>query len=427
MANEVYGEAGKNTFTIPNVVGFFSTTVNKETGVAQLFKQGPFLTQESIGTYNPSTGGFTPQANSSISQSDITKISSQQGINAIKGSAIQTAKKDGATNADQLISKNTAPNSENPDGQSAANAIREELGKGDGFKENTRKNYEDAKYPLNLKLENQDCIKFSIVEYKAPGIKPGSSEAGSRIVTLSNTNPGFGKDRKILATITLPIPGGINDRNPANWSDDSLDDITRAFSNIAMQSILGGGSAGVSASDQEISSATAGGGKNLESLLAGRITEAATGASNIISRQFGAVVNPNLELLFNGPSLRSFTFNFRFTPRETKEAQAVRKIIRQFKQAMSVKRSASSLLLKAPHTFAISYLSNNKDHPYLNRFKECALTDCSVSYTPDGTYMTYTDSSMTAYELSLTFQELEPIFDDDYFEIDENKDTSIGF
>jgi hypothetical protein len=38
-----------------------------------------------------------------------------------------------------------------------------------------------------------------------------------------------------------------------------------------------------------------------------------------------------------------------------------------------------------------------------------------------------TDSSMTAYELSLTFQELEPIFDDDYFEIDKNQDTSIGF
>ena len=55
----------------------------------------------------------------------------------------------------------------------------------------------------------------------------------------------------------------------------------------------------------------------------------------------------------------------------------------------------------------------------LNRFKECALTNCSVNYTPDGSYMSYNDSnpdgrSMTAYELSLSFNELEPIFDDDY-------------
>jgi hypothetical protein len=298
------------------------------------------------------------------------------------------------------------------------------------FNKNTRENYEDVTYPLKLKLENQDCIKFSIVKYVAPGIKPGSSEAGSRIVTLSNTNPGFGKgkDRKILATITLPVPAGIGDRNSADWQGNPLDEIGKAFTDLSLSAILGGGEAAKESATGSAGALAPGGStKALQQTIATKAAEASVGTSNILSRQFGNVINPNLELLFNGPSLRSFTFNFRFTPRETKEAQAVRKIIRQFKQAMSVKRSASSLLLRAPHTFAISYLSNNKDHPYLNRFKECALTDCSVSYTPDGTYMTYTDSSMTAYELSLTFQELEPIFDDDYFEIDENKDTSIGF
>jgi hypothetical protein len=146
-------------------------------------------------------------------------------------------------------------------------------------------------------------------------------------------------------------------------------------------------------------------------------------------------LNPNLELLFNGPQLRDFSFSFKMTPRSKKEAQMVRSIIRTFKQAMSVKRSQSVLLLKAPHTFRISYKTSNKDHPYLNRFKECALTNCSVNYTPDGSYMSYDDSSpdgrsMTAYELSLSFSELEPIFDDDY---DDGKDavkgqfTNIGY
>jgi hypothetical protein len=153
---------------------------------------------------------------------------------------------------------------------------------------------------------------------------------------------------------------------------------------------------------------------SLSKTIQSQLVQAATGSNGILARQYGAVINENLELLFNGPSLRNFTFNFRFTPRKQDEAVAVRKIIRMFKQAMSVKRSESTLLLKTPHTFAISYLSKNKDHQYLNKFKECALTDCAVNYTPDGTYMTYTDSSMTAYELSLTFQELVPIFDDDY-------------
>ena len=141
----------------------------------------------------------------------------------------------------------------------------------------------------------------------------------------------------------------------------------------------------------------------------------------------GLAINSNLELLFNGPQLRDFSFSFKMTPRSKKEAQMVRSIIRTFKQAMSVKRSQSVLLLKAPHTFRISYLTSTKDHPYLNRFKECALTNCSVNYTPDGQYMSYDDSSpdgrsMTAYELSLNFSELEPIFDDDY----ENMEGAVG-
>lgn len=298
------------------------------------------------------------------------------------------------------------------------------------FKKNTRKEYQDVRYPINLSLENQDCIKFTIVEYKAPGVKPGSSEAGSRIVTLDRGRPqlGKGKDRKALATITLPIPAGIGDRNSADWQGSPLDEISKAFTDISLSAIMGGGESAVTAAGSNINSLAPGGNTSaLSQTIASKAAEAAVGSTNILSRQFGNVINPNLELLFAGPSLRSFTFNFKFTPRESREAEAVRKIIRQFKQAMSVKRSESSLLLRSPHTFAISYLSKNTDHPYLNKFKECALTDCSVNYTPDGTYMTYTDSSMTSYELSLTFQELEPIFDDEYYEIDKNEDTSIGF
>lgn len=306
-------------------------------------------------------------------------------------------------------------------------AVKAELEK--GSKEGTRKDYGDVKYPENLNLTVQDCIKFSIFEYKAPGVQPGTSAAGSRIVSLVGGNPGF-KDRKnILGTITLPIPGGINDSNSADWSSGQIDEFTRALANISGQTILGGGQQGADAGGDEFKNLTSGGGTDLKSIITASAAGIAAGASNLISRQFGAVVNPNLELLFNGPSLRTFGFNFRMSPRSAPEARNIRKIIRFFKQAMSVKRSNSSLLLKAPHTFAISYVTSNEQHPYLNKFKECALTTCNVNYTPDGTYMTYNggidDRSMTAYELSLTFQEIEPLFDDDYG--NEKEITSIGF
>ena len=54
------------------------------------------------------------------------------------------------------------------------------------------------------------------------------------------------------------------------------------------------------------------------------------------------------------------------------------------------------------------------NHLYLNSFKECALKACNVNYTPEQSYSTYTDGVMTAYQMSLQFMELEPVYNDDY-------------
>jgi hypothetical protein len=94
---------------------------------------------------------------------------------------------------------------------------------------------------------------------------------------------------------------------------------------------------------------------------------------------------------------------------------------------MSVQRTPSQLFLKAPNTFKIRYLHQNKDHPYINQIKECALQSFTVNYTPEQTYMAFADGLMTSYEIQMTFQELEPIFNDDYTTLDTDKDTAIGY
>ena len=293
-----------------------------------------------------------------------------------------------------------------------------------------RKEYpKDLRYPENMN-KNQDCIQFKIIEY----IPSKLGLSGSEDIKLRTT---FGT-RSPLSTITLPMPsGGISDRNSVNWQGSELNVAKDALANVAMNAILGGASAGTDSAKKELEKATAGNKDLLAAIIAAKSSEQAVGVNGLLSRAFGVELNPNLELLFNSPELREFSFSFKMTPRSKKEAQIVRAIIRTFKQAMSVKRSESVLLLKAPHTFRISYLTSTKDHPYLNRFKECALTNCSVNYTPDGSYMSYDDSSpdgrsMTAYELSLSFSELEPIFDDDYDKDFDGKDegkefTNIGY
>jgi len=347
-----------------------------------------------------------------------------------KQAAQASAKKGGATpeQQKQLDKGNNAAltdTKKDPDAAKVDKAQEDAIKKeSETFLGGTREKYSDAKYPLNLKAEKQDCIKFTIIKYKPSGLSTAQKSNG-RVVTVENNRPIVGKE--FLGTITLPIPGGIIDQNVANWTPDSLDTLMKGGADVVSKFIGGGADAAGAAAKSDLGGITGGGGGSLESYVTAKATEGALGGSaNVLGRQFGAVSNPNMELLFSGPALRSFSFTFKMSPREENEAKEVRKIIRYFKQAMSAKRSQSTLLLKSPFTFAISYISGNKQHPYLNKFKECALTNCSVNYTPYGTYMTYAgEPSMVAYELQLQFQELEPLFDDEYGA--EKDITNIGF
>jgi hypothetical protein len=275
--------------------------------------------------------------------------------------------------------------------------------------------YESVRYPEYLQLDHQDCIQFSILEYNPRGLSLEKSPERRR---LDGKSP--------IATITLPIPSGISDSNQVDWQKDDLDLATQGIADVVINAVAEGSAAAGDAASKNLNTLlNAEGKKTLEAIVAVKSAQALLG-TNVLSRKYGGVLNPNSELLFSGPQLRTFSFTFRMYPRSSSEAILVRKIIRYFKQAMSVQRGESILVLKAPHTFGIKYLTSSKnEHPYLNKFKECALTQCNVNYTPDGTYMTYAgdEPSMTAYELQLQFQELEPIFNDDYG----NEDTQIGY
>ena len=303
----------------------------------------------------------------------------------------------------------------------------------DTFKEGTKTGqYGNAKYPLNLSSDYQDCIKFTILEYK-PSLAQGKSSENGRLVTVDSAgNPTIQGAGKIsLGTITLPIPAGINDSNTVGWQSNEINDLYEALGEIGQKYALGGAEAAQGAVNKATGELKGGAQSgDLQAGISGLVGKFITNNNMFQQRALGSMFNNNMELLFNSPGLRSFSFTFKLSPRNAPEAKEIMKIIRFFKQAMSVKRSKSSLLLKTPRTFAISYLSSNKQHPYLNKFKECALTTFNVDYTPEGQYMTYMSSniderSMISYIISMTFQELEPVFDDDYGA--ETTITNIGY
>jgi hypothetical protein len=420
-----YGAAGLNRFSIPKVTGFFSVEVNAQTGVTQVYKQGAFTTEQSIGTYNPSTGTFTAQSNTSLTQQELTRIQSPEGLTAIKTAAINTATKAGATNATQLISINTAPESES-DSVSGLRAEDISINPVSTEERKAVKQHGDYQYPLDMP-NDMDKIKFNMYTY---GIR--------RVDTKFF---GLNKEREsgvLKGSVTLGIQPRISDRNSVSWTELSANAIELAAAGAGIDLISGGTNA-ISDILKKLGNTFGAEKPNIEAYAKNYFAGAAAGINGLNSRIGGAILNPNLELLFDGPQLRPFDFTFQLTPREPKEAIQVKQIIRFFKQGMAVQRTETELFLKAPNIFEIAYLYQTEDrktgaittklHPGLNKIKRCALQSCNVDYTPTGSYMTFSDGTMTAYNITLSFTELEPVYSDQYQdpEKDNNQEIEIGF
>ena len=285
-------------------------------------------------------------------------------------------------------------------------------------------------YPKDLASSNQDKIKFDILKYNPRGLQSGTfgKEFGGESRQLANRDA----NRGALATIWLPIPGGISDTNTAGWGDDKMNAFQLLEADIALKSITEGLGKGAAVLGRAADSAgDPGTNEELRTALTNKFASLALQGENstILSRTTGQVLNPNLELLFTGPELRSFSFTFKMSARGKPEADEIIKIIRTFKQSMSPQKSQSQLFAKAPNTFRIQYFqAGNKEHTRIGKIKECALVSMTTNYTPEGQYATYYDGTMVSYEIQMQFKELEPIFNDEYGALDgANGSTHIGF
>lgn len=264
------------------------------------------------------------------------------------------------------------------------------------------------KYPTDLGTNGQDFIQFTIKKYKARNFNLGGA-----IGVLEER-----QELTPIGTISLPIQPLISDSNNVDWNSGRLNPLEMELVNGSLNIMSQQGQDYVTKLIKRLETTI----QDPNTLKAIKLyfAQKAAGTQGLLSRLGGGIVNPNLELLFQGPTLRPFTFTFRLSPREENEAKQVRSIIRAFKEAMSVKTESQSFFLAAPNVFDIKYVMGGKiDHPSLNKIKTCALKSCNVDYTPDGSYMTFNDTNatMTSYNLTLQFQELEPVTNQDYKDI----------
>ena len=303
--------------------------------------------------------------------------------------------------------------------------------------EGTRTQFPILVHPTGLRKSKQDVIRFDMMEYMPQDFINASSGA----LGFSNAGRQDFRSRSI-GSVTLPIPSGISDQNNADWGSQSMTALDIAKADIALSTLnaaannTGAGKAFAETGSSYIEFLRRSG--NAANVgIANAFAAAAAGVEGqqLLARTTGMVMNPNMELLFKGPTLRPFSFKFTLAPRDETEAKTIVSIIRFFKQGMAPIRSKSNLFLKTPHTFQLRYLHRGEKedggtglHFKLNAFKECALQSFGVNYTPTGNYATYQDGTMVSYEITMGFSELEPVFNDDYGPGNGSEaDDAIGF
>jgi len=278
------------------------------------------------------------------------------------------------------------------------------------------------RYPLNEDKKDYDYLKVCAYEYKPRGF----TSAGGNDLTGDYETKGLQR-KSGNHTVFLPMEAsGLQESNSVSWGGDTLNALEAAAANIAGKTVAGAGE-GMGEAFKGLMSGSKEAFDTIGGVNSGDVAAYFAGQAvgkNVFTRATGKVMNPNLELLFTGPNLRSFAYSFRFTPREDAEARMVRSIIKMFKKAMAPRRKGGKLFLESPHVFKLKYyFKGGQEHPFLNKIKTCALQNFTVQYAPDGSYMTYDDGSMTSYTINMTFGELNPIYESD---IDESS-NDMGF
>ena len=145
-----------------------------------------------------------------------------------------------------------------------------------------------------------------------------------------------------------------------------------------------------------------------------------------LARTGGRVLNPNAEMLFQGPVIRDFSFEFQMIARSKKEGEEIRKIIRFFKLGMAPKFQNIAFLAN-PDVFKLEYRNSEGILKTVNRFNPggLALTALKTDYAPNGYWAAYTDSQPVALKLAMSFTELRPIYHGD--QAKEELEDTVGY
>ena len=307
-------------------------------------------------------------------------------------------------------------------------------------------------YPLDINL-NQDHLKITRYEYRRETLN-ASFPTGTQETDafFDRTDESLYKDVKggtvlgdLVGSVILPMPKAT-DTNGAEWGKNELN--AQGLAALGIADALTGMPASTEEEKRERNEAFRqfqeqrgnnefgsafwqGSGAIYNQIVAktaGMLMGTELNADTVLARKGGVVLNPNAEMLFQGPVLRDFSFKYRMVARSKDEGASIRSIIKFLKSGMAPK-FRSSTYLKSPDVFTLEYRNKPSGDAILktvNRFSPggLALTTLGTDYAPNTYWSAYGDSQPVEITMDLSFAELRPIYEQDQMDL---KGDNVGY
>lgn len=282
-------------------------------------------------------------------------------------------------------------------------------------------------YPSNLPRGGQnDWVKFEFFKYKPP-YSSGIDNDGKSFLDAYNTSVTTAEAADGYTPIALPMPEDVSASYSARWTGRDFGPLAPIGLQFAGQFLSD--KANINQIGQNATAdltgkinLSAGGvvpylGASLVSSVMNKVPGLFGGSvtpNDVLASTAGAILNPNTEVLYQGPDLRTLNMTFKMVARNSTEAQNIKDICKQFKKAsLPSGKPDQKSLINVPKTVQITFMHNGGRSDHVSQFKMTALGGVQVNYTPNGVWSTYTDGAPVAVSLSLQFLELKLLYEDD--------------
>ena len=239
-------------------------------------------------------------------------------------------------------------------------------------------------------------------------LKPNKSDRMGGVGSVFNTTT------RITDSVALYLPPNVQDTTAAKYEGMQTGIVglvaagAGAFLNnmgnndyeAASKSLLGG----IKAITEE---ATKRAGGELVDALAD-----VQGTAELANKAFGQATNPYMEVIFDNMELRTFTYNFTFSPRNEDETNDVKRIIQLFRFHMAPElKGAQKRFLTLPSTFDIHYMYQHSpdvanENNFYTKIFTCVLQGVDTNYTPAGV-RSFDNGAPTQITMNLSFMETE--------------------